>query len=224
MLSFTNTANIRGSWNATNGTLTLSGSDTVANYQAALRAVKYQNTSENPSGLTRTVSFTVNDGTSDSNTVTRNIAVTPVNDPPSITSDGGGASAGRSIAENTTAVTTVTSTDVDGLTPIYSLAGADAAKFTIHGSTGALSFLATPDYESPTDAGGNNVYDVIVEVNDGAGGTDSQAIAVTVTPVNDNNPVITSNGGGATASISMPRTRRESQRSLPRMLTFLLRR
>ncbi len=66
VLSFINpasfTANITGTWNATTGTLTLTGSDTVANYQAALRAVKYQNTSQNPSALTRTVSFTVNDG------------------------------------------------------------------------------------------------------------------------------------------------------------------
>ena len=50
VLCFANTATITGSWNAATGTLTLSGSDTVANYQAALRAVKYQNTSENPSG------------------------------------------------------------------------------------------------------------------------------------------------------------------------------
>ena len=204
VLSFTNTGSITGRWNATNGTLTLSGSDTVANYQAALRAVKYQNTSDNPSGLARTVSFTVNDGTANSNTVTRNIAVTPVNDAPVITSDGGGDSASLNIAENTTAVTTVTSTDVDGGTPVYSLAGgADAAKFTINSSTGALSFLAAPNYESPTDVGGNNVYDVIVQVSDGAGGTDTQALAVTVTPVNDNNPVITSNGGGATASVNV---------------------
>ena len=81
VLSFTNTGSITGTWTAATGTLTLTGSDTVANYQAALRAVKYQNTSDNPSGLARTVSFTVNDGTANSNTVTRNIAVTPVNDP-----------------------------------------------------------------------------------------------------------------------------------------------
>ena len=43
-------ANITGSWNAATGTLTLTGSDTLANYQAALRSVTYQNTSENPSG------------------------------------------------------------------------------------------------------------------------------------------------------------------------------
>ena len=50
VLSFADTATITGTWNAATGTLTLSGSDTVANYQAALRAVKYQNTSDNPSG------------------------------------------------------------------------------------------------------------------------------------------------------------------------------
>src|SRR5207244_1555057 len=80
--------------------------------------------------------------------------------------------------------------------------GADAAKFTINASTGALSFVSAPDAENPTDAGGNNVYDVTVQVSDGDN-TDTQAVAVTVTNVNDNTPVITSNGGGATASISI---------------------
>ncbi|MBL8158824.1 cadherin repeat domain-containing protein, partial [bacterium] len=75
--------------------------------------------------------------------------------------------------------------------------GADAAKFSINASTGALSFISAPDFEAPTDAGGDNVYDVIVQVADGQGGTDSQAIAVTVTSANDNAPVITS---AATAS------------------------
>ncbi len=47
--------------NATNGTLTLSGSATLAQYEAALRSITYTNTSDNPSTATRTVSFTVND-------------------------------------------------------------------------------------------------------------------------------------------------------------------
>ena len=54
----------------------MSGSDTVANYQAALRASTYQNTAEAPSPLVRTISFTVNDGAANSNTVTRTITVT----------------------------------------------------------------------------------------------------------------------------------------------------
>src|SRR6185295_13854215 len=60
------------------------------------------------------------------------VTVTAVNDAPVITSDGGGASAALSVAENTTAVTTVTATDVDTGRPLtYSIdGGADAARFT----------------------------------------------------------------------------------------------
>ena len=64
-----------------------------------------------------------------------------------------------------------------------------------------LTFVAAPDFEVPTDVGGNNVYDVIVQVSDGS--DDTQAIAVTVTAVNDNTPVITSNGGGASATLNV---------------------
>jgi hypothetical protein len=75
VLSFANTGSITGSWNAATGILTLAGSDTLANYQAALRSVQYQDTSVNPSKLARTVSFKVNDGLADSNAVTRQIAI-----------------------------------------------------------------------------------------------------------------------------------------------------
>ena len=58
----------------------------------------------------------------------RTIDVAAVNDAPVITSDGGGPTAGLTVAENQTAVTTVTSTDVDGGVPSYTIAGgADAA-------------------------------------------------------------------------------------------------
>ena len=98
------------------------------------------------------------------------VTVTNVNDSaPLITSNGGGATAAVSVAENGTAVTTVSASDADaGATLTYSIAGgADAAKFTINTTTGALSFVAAPNVEGPTDAGGNNVYDVQVQVSDG---------------------------------------------------------
>ena len=77
VLSFTNTGNITGSWNAATGTLTLSGSDTLADYQAALQSVQYLNTSDDPSTATRIVSFQVNDGQTESNVAVRQITVTP---------------------------------------------------------------------------------------------------------------------------------------------------
>src|SRR5213078_2562628 len=95
-----------------------------------------------------------------------------------------------------------TDADLPAASLVYSISGgADAAKFTIS-SSGALSFLSAPNFELPTDAGANNVYDVTVQVSDGIF-TDSQAIAVTVTPVDEFAPVITSNGGAATAAVSV---------------------
>jgi len=89
-------------------------------------------------------------------------------------------------------VTTVTSTDVDGGTAVYSITGdADAVLFSINSSSGALTFNTAPDFETPSDVGADNVYNVMVQVADDNGGTDSQAIAVTVTNVNEA-PVIDS--------------------------------
>lgn len=84
VLSFANTANITGSYNAATGVLTLSGTDTKANYQAALRAVKYANSSENPATAQRTVTYTASDTASSplSGTTTATVDVTAVNDAP----------------------------------------------------------------------------------------------------------------------------------------------
>lgn len=121
---------------------------------------------------------------------------------PVITSNGGGAIASISVAENTTTVTTVTATDADpSPTLTYSISGADAARFTIGSSTGVLAFSPAPNFEGATDSGGNNVYDLTVQVSDGLH-TDTQTIDVTVTNANEA-PVITSNGGGATGTDSV---------------------
>jgi Ca2+-binding RTX toxin-like protein len=112
------------------------------------------------------------------------VTVTDVNEAPVITSNGGGDVARVTILENSKAVTTVRATDVDaGTTLTYSISGgADAALFKIDATTGALSFKTAPNFEAPADAGRDNVYDVVVQVSDGAL-VDTQAIAVTVTNV-----------------------------------------
>ncbi|MGW8461486.1 beta strand repeat-containing protein [Pseudomonas sp. CLCA07] len=154
-------------------------------------------------GTTYTDTFAVNSADGTLTSVTVHIAGS--NDSPTITSNGGGATASINVAENTTAVSTVAATDVDlpAQTLSYSIVGgADAAKFSIVSGTGVLSFISAPNFEAPTDSGTNNVYDVIVRASDGTL-FDDQAIAVTVTGVNDNSPVITSNGGGTTASVNV---------------------
>jgi Ca2+-binding RTX toxin-like protein len=145
------------------------------------------------------------DGNGGVDTQTISVTITDVLDgaPPVITSNGGGASTSITIDENATAVTDVDATDVDSPVITYRISGgADAAKFGIDQATGVLFFLNAPDHETPTDAGANNIYNVVVEAFDGQN-ADSQAIAVTVANLNDNAPSITSNGGGATASITI---------------------
>ncbi|WP_296352133.1 cadherin domain-containing protein, partial [Ramlibacter sp.] len=156
---------------------------------------------ENPFGCDNNYSVTVqaSDGTL-TDTQQLYVTVTNVNEAPVITSNGGGGSAGTSIAENTTAVTTVMATDVDGNSLTYSIAGGtDSALFTIDASTGALSFITAPDYENPF--GCDNNYDVTVQASDGTLDA-TQQLYVSVYNVNDA-PVITSDGGGGTASVSV---------------------
>ncbi|MEO8675086.1 MAG: hypothetical protein ABI569_05870, partial [Casimicrobiaceae bacterium] len=82
VLSFTNQNGISGSYTAGNCLLTLSGSSSLANYQAALRSVGYSNPSVNPNPATRTVTWIGDDGQASSVPVTSTINVTAINNPP----------------------------------------------------------------------------------------------------------------------------------------------
>ncbi len=77
VLLFTNQNGISGSYDASNGTLTLSGASSKANYELALESIRYQNTSDNPSSAARTISFSVTDGEATSNIGTVSVSVTP---------------------------------------------------------------------------------------------------------------------------------------------------
>ena len=75
---------ISAQYDSATGTLSLSGVDTVANYQQVLRTVTYNNTSDNPNLANRTIDFVVNDGEVDSNVATATVSVTAVNDAPDL--------------------------------------------------------------------------------------------------------------------------------------------
>ena len=108
------------------------------------------------------------------------VTVGNVNEAPVISSNGGGDTASITINENSSAVTTLASSDPEGTARTYSIGGGtDAAKFTVNATTGALSFVSAPNFEVPTDSNGDNVYNVIVTASDGSL-TDSQTIAVTI--------------------------------------------
>ena len=162
------------------GTLTLAGSQTDIN--ATLASLSYQGTLNYTGSDTLTITST--DATSATDVDTVAITVVDNNIPPVITSFGGGDSASISLAENLADVAAIAAIDADADPIIFSIAGgADAARFIIDATTGALRFTSAPDYENPMDAGGDNTYDVVVQVTDGRGGTDTQALAISVTDV-----------------------------------------
>ncbi len=132
------------------------------------------------------------------------VAVTNTNDvAPAIISNGGGDAATVVVDENSVAIATIAATDLDSTNLAYAIAGgADAASFMIDAASGALVFSAAPDFERPTDANNDHVYEVLVSASDGLL-IDLQALRVEVTNVNDTAPVIGSNGGGATATVSI---------------------
>jgi len=110
--------------------------------------------------------------------------------PPVIISNGGNFTVATSVAENSSAVSTVSATDADaGQAITYSIAGgADSARFAIGSSSGVLTFVAAPDFEAPEDANADNTYQVIVAATDNGNPPKSatQTLTVTVTNVADN--------------------------------------
>jgi hypothetical protein len=116
-----------------------------------------------------------------------------------------GASTNASIAENsltTTVVHTASATDNVGVTAYaFEAGGADNNKFSLNTSTGALTFLSSPNFEAPGSAAGTNAYTVTVRASDAAGNTAVQTITVNVTDLDEVVPVFTA-GSTATASIA----------------------
>ncbi|MDB5388337.1 MAG: hemagglutinin/hemolysin-related protein, partial [Planctomycetaceae bacterium] len=101
-------------------------------------------------------------------------------------------SSSLNVPENSTAVLTVNATDADlpPQTVTYSISGGpDQSLFAIT-PNGVLTFRTAPDFESPADAGFDNVYNVQVVANDGHAGITLQNLAITVTDVDETPPTV----------------------------------
>ena len=154
-----------------NGILTLSGTTTAANYQAAFRLVTYANTSENPSENPRTVRFTVDDGVTTqevSEPVTRNIEVTAVNDAPVVTTTEL-PDASQDIAYSFT----VTATDAEN----------DALAFSLVNPPGWLSIGALNGVLSGTPTINDTfTVTVTIKVKDAPGDSSTKTLDLRVNP------------------------------------------
>lgn len=165
-LLFTNTASITGSYS--NGVLTLTGSDSKANYETALRGVRYQNTNGVlPNTTSRTISFTVSDGVNASNTVMRSITVTEVNDAP--TAAAGADQTISCVLPAGIPVNVDGSASADIENDILSYA------WTMNGNPFAATAAASINLAP-------GVHTLVLTVNDGRGGIDRDTLVVTLIP------------------------------------------
>ena len=110
----------------------------------------------------------------------------PANNAPTITNS----TTSYSVVENQTSAFTITATDADGDALTFTIGGSDASLFTVS-TSGVVTFNTAPDFESPSDADGNNVYDLMASVSDGSL-NDSKDFTVTVT--NDTSDDVTTEG------------------------------
>ena len=84
------------------------------------------------------------------------------------------------LLEGGAVVATIAGTDSENDSLTFALSsGYDENLFRMS-SSGELSFITAPDFEIPLDAGGDNIYEVTVQVSDGAL-LDTQALTVTIT-------------------------------------------
>ncbi|HEY7627695.1 MAG TPA: tandem-95 repeat protein, partial [Ilumatobacteraceae bacterium] len=220
LLAFTAQNGITGSWNAASGVLTLSGTSSVGNYQAALRSVTYTNTSDNPVATSRTVSFVANDGLMASSSVGRTLVITPVNDAPTVTTTGGsmaytenatsavdaGLTVGDVDSANLTSATVSidsgyqSSQDLLAFTNQNGIVGtwnAATATWTLSGSSSVANYqtaLRSITYTNSSHNPSTTARTVTFVVNDGPLASNTASRAIAITPVNDA-PVVSTSGG-----------------------------
>jgi len=191
-------------------TWSITGGNEAGKFQIApdgtitfVAAPDFENPTDSDTNNTYILVVTATDPAGNVSTQTITVTVLNIDDtPPAITGPSNGAGAATSaisINEGLTAITTFTANE-----PVtWSLdGGADAAKFTINPTTGAITFNTAPDFELPTDSDGNNTYVVRIKATDAAGNVSTQTFTVTVLNIDDTAPLITgpSNGAGAANS------------------------
>ena len=114
------------------------------------------------------------------------VTVDDVNEAPEITTTARTVFAYRE--NSTAAVYTFSAADPEQSAVAWSAEGADSDDFAVTPDSrgrGVLAFANAPDFENPADADQDNVYEVTVVATDDQGLTDSVAVTVTVTEVNE---------------------------------------
>ena len=155
-------AGITASFNAGTYTLTLTGTTTAANYQTALRAVRFSSVSESPSTTPRVLNVTANDGAASSTAAVTTIDVLAVDDAPVVDLNSG-----------TTPTEQVTNGNFGGTT-------ASTAGWTVagNGAAGGASGNSTFRFDDATSA--TLTQSTITGWNDGLAPSGSAQLSVRI--------------------------------------------
>jgi large repetitive protein len=177
--------------------IVLSGSASKAAYQNIIKAITFDNTSENPATVDRIINATVNDGLTNSNTAVSTIHVIPVNDAPVAVANSGSGPEDAAITINVLAndsdpegdALDPASVQIVGTSgPGQSLTVSGQGVWSVDTATGDIVFTPETNYNGTPTAIQYTVADVL------GARSGPTAVSVVVTPVNDN-PMIDLNSG-----------------------------
>lgn len=211
--------NITVGWNQLTSTLTLTGYDTLANYQAVLAMVRYQSTGDDPdnggANPSRTITWTVSDGAlgipageQNSGTTTLNIAATdddPVNTiggPYAVNEDASVAITGLSVSDvdsdNVTVTLSVGRGTINVAAGPATVMNNGTGTVTISGSQGdvnsslgGVTYTPTPNVNGP---------DTLTMTSSSGGSPDVDNASINVAAVNDA-PTVAGDGTESAAPI-----------------------
>ena len=158
----------------TNGTITvtLTGLGSEQNYEDALKAILFSNTSDTPSTTQRVLEVSFSNNTLTSATAISRIDVVPVNDAPTAKDDT------ATTAEDTAVTINVLGNDTDPDGDPLTVTGASALHGTVvRNADDTLTYTPGANY--------NGSDTITYTISDGNGGTDTATVAITITPVND---------------------------------------
>ena len=168
-------------------TFTLSGGDSSAFTVSSSGVISMTSVPDFETKSSYSFNCSISDGTNEA-AAAMNISILNVNEAPVFTSYTPGVQAQIEANENVTALTTIGASDEDGDVLSFSVSGADASAFNIS-NAGVLELSSILDYENPSDANADNVYDVTVTVSDSAL-TAAVNFSLTIQNINDNAPII----------------------------------
>ncbi|MFC1388691.1 MAG: retention module-containing protein, partial [gamma proteobacterium symbiont of Clathrolucina costata] len=171
--------------------VTLTGTASLADYEQALQAIHFVNTSDYPQTVDRIINITINDGDGNSDTAVSIIHVIPVNDPPDAEND---------------IVATQENTPV-GIFVLGNDSDPEGDRLLVTGNTqpsnGTLVQNSNGSYQYTPNAGFTGTDSFTYTVSDGNGGVDTATVMIAVAGVNDGPVAI---GDSASTNENTPTT------------------